>query len=259
MNLKDMRPTLRPVLLSVAVAVVCAVAATLAVVAATRPPVVVGAPAGVPQSSSTFTPGVFVNGDAIVSKRPDIAFLSVGVQSLKPTASAAQIDLASKAAKLIARAKAMGIADKDISTSGYSLGPNYANSSSTIDGYSASEQIQLKWHNVDTVGAALDSLVQQGGATQVGVGFGLANPKAAQAEARAQAIADARTKAQAMADAAGVRLGQVIRVSDVNSYGGFPISANFGYDKASGPAPTQIPVGQLDVQVTVEVDFAIAS
>jgi uncharacterized protein len=257
MNMKDMRPSLRPVLLSVAVAVVCAVAATFAVVASTRTQVVVAAPGGAPQSSSTFTPGVFAGGDAIVSKKPDIAFLSVGVQSQKPTASAAQSDLASKAAKLIARAKAMGIADKDISTAGYSVSPNYVNSNVTIDGYSASEQIQLKWHNVDTVGAALDSLVQQGGATQVGVGFGLANPKAAQAEARGLAIADARTKAEAMAAAAGVKLGQVIRVSDVNSYGGFPVSG-IGYDKASLSAPTQIPVGQLDIQVSVEVDFAIA-
>jgi uncharacterized protein len=258
MDLKDMRPSSRPVLLSVAVAVACAVAATLAVMAATRTQVVIAAPASVPQSSSTFTPGVFAGGDATVSKKPDIAFLSVGVESLKPTASAAQSDLASKAAKLIARAKALGIVGKDISTSGFSVGPNYGNSNASIDGYRASEQIQLKWHNVDTVGAALDSLVQQGGATQVGIGFGLADPKTAQAEARALAIADARTRAQAMADAAGIKLGQVIRVSDLSSYGGFPLSGNLGYDKASLPAPTQIPVGQLDVQVTVEVDFAIA-
>ncbi len=247
----------RPVLFSGAIAIVCAVAVTVVVVAAGRPQIVVAAPAAVPQSTATFTPGVFSSGDAIVSKRPDIAFLAVGVDSLKPTASAAQSDLASKASRLIAKAKALGIADKDISTSGYSVSPNYVGSDQTINGYRASEQIQLKWHNVDTVGGAMDSLVQQGGATNVSVGFGLASPKAAQAEARALAIADARTRAQAMADAAGIKLGQVIRVSDVNSYGGTP---TFSFDALKGAvaAPTQIPVGQLDVQVTVEVDFAIA-
>jgi uncharacterized protein YggE len=258
METKDMRPTVRPVLLSGAIATVCAVAVALAVVAADRPQVVVAAPAAVPQSTSTFTPGVFTSGDAIVSKKPDIAFVSVGVESLKPTASGAQGDLASKAAKLIARAKSLGIADKDISTSGYSVNPNYVSSTATIDGYRASEQIQLKWHNVDTVGAALDALVQQGGATQVSVGFGLANPSAAQAEARALAIADAKTRAQAMADAAGVRLGQVIRVTDLST-GPTPISGNFDMARAAAPAAvTQIPVGQLDVEVTVEVDFALA-
>jgi uncharacterized protein YggE len=174
-----------------------------------------------------------------------------------PTASAAQKDLASKAAKLIARAKSLGIADKDISTSQYSVSPNYVDAKTTIDGYRASEQIQLKWHNVDTVGGALDSLVQQGGATRMSVGFGLANPKAAQAEARALAIADAKARAQAMADAAGVKLGQVIRVSDL-SYAAPYSNGNFNYAVgAAAAAPTQIPVGELDVQVTVEVDFAI--
>lgn len=256
MDLKDMPPSVRPILFSGAIAMVSAVAVTLAVVAATRTPIVVAAPAAAPQSTATFTPGVFSSGDAIVSTTPDIAFLSVGVDSLKPTATAAQGDLASKAAKLIAKAKSLGIADKDISTSGYSVSPNYVGSNSIIDGYRASEQIELKWHNVNTVGAALDSMVQQGGATNVSVGFGLASPKAAQAQARALAIADAKTRAQAMADAAGVKLGQIIRVSDLSD-GATPINSAYNLAAPAALAPTQIPVGELDVQVTVEVDFAI--
>jgi hypothetical protein len=255
MNLHDMPPSLRPVLFSAAVATVCAVVVTLAVVAAGRPQIAVAATAAVPQSTATFTPGVFTSGDATVSTKPDIAFLSVGVESLKPTASAAQKDLASQAAKLIARAKSLGIADQDISTEGYSVSPNYVGSGATIDGYQASEQIQLKWHTVDTVGAALDSLVQEGGATLVSVGFGLVNPAAAEGAARALAIADARSRAQAMADAAGVKLGQVIRVSDLSTDGTPITSGSFDVPSA---IPTQIPVGELDVQVTVEVDFAIA-
>ena len=253
-----MPPSVRPVLFSGAIATVCALAVALAVVAGNRPQVVVAAPAALPQSTTNFTPGVFASGDAKVSAKPDTAFLMVGVDSLKPTAAAAQSDLASKASMLIARAKALGIADKDISTSGYSVDPNYVGSNSTIDGYRASESIQLKWHNVDTAGNALDALVQSGGATNVSVGFGLDNPKAAQAQARALAIADAKSKAQAMADAAGVRLGQVMRVTDVSSYGATPMYGS-AFSGAAGAvsAPTQLPVGELDVQVTVEVDFAI--
>ena len=80
----------------------------------------------------------------------------------------------------------------------------------------------------------------------------------AQAQARALAIADAKTKAQAMADAAGVQLGQVMRVSDVSSYGSrADVRARLTPAPSAMAAPTQIPVGELDVQVTVEVDFAI--
>jgi uncharacterized protein YggE len=176
------------------------------------------------------------------------------VESQQSTAAAAQSDLANKAAKLIARAKALGIADKDLNTSGYSVGPYYPPGAQTISGYRTSEQLQLNWHTVDTVGKALDALVQEGGATNVGVSFGLADPKAAQAEARTLAIADARSRAQAMAGAAGVKLGQVMRVSDLTA-SGYP-SAGYAIN-AAAPAASQLPVGELNVTVTVEVDFAI--
>jgi uncharacterized protein YggE len=239
--------------MATAIATFCALTVTLVVLSAGRPQVLIGMPAAA-SATSTIDPAVITSGDATVSKKPDIASLSVGVDSLQSTASAAQSDLASKAGKLISRAKALGIADKDMNTSGYSVGPNYRQDG-IINGYRASEQLQLKWHEVDTTGKALDALVQEGGATQVSVSFGLADPKAAQAEARSMAIADARSRAQAMAGAAGVKLGRVLRVSDLAVSGRVPPSMDFAVGAA--PAPSQLPTGQLDIQVTVEVDFAI--
>lgn len=249
-----MHSSTRVVLVSVAMASLFALVVAVAVAASARPAVFVTSPAA-SSSTSSFQAAVITSGDATVSKKPDMASISVGVQSRQSTASSAQSDLANKAAKLTAQAKALGIADKDINTAGFSVGPYYSPGGETITGYQASEQLQLKWHSVDTVGKALDALVQQGGATNVGVSFGLTDPKAAQAEARTLAIADARGRAQAMASAAGVKLGQVIHVSDLTS-SGLPSPI---YDiRAAAPAATQLPVGELDVTVTVEVDYAIA-
>lgn len=248
-----MQSTLRTVVISAAAATLCALTATLAVLAVSRPTILVTAPSAGLATPSTFSPGVITSGDAIVSKKPDLAIVYVGVESKENTASAAQQDLAAKASKLIARAKALGIPDKDINTAGYFVGANYV-SDGNIAGYRAAEQLVLKWHTVDNIGKALDALVQEGGATQISVGFTLADPKAAQAEARTQAIADARSRAQAMASAAGVKLGKVLRVSDLSSYG----FRSPNYDVAgAAPASTQVPVAQLEVQVSVEVDFAI--
>ena len=248
-----MTSSIRVVFVSTAIASIFALVVVMAVVAAARPTVYVASPAA-SSTTALVQPGVITSGDATVSKKPDSASLSVGVESRQSTASAAQSDLATKAAKLIARAKALGIADKDLNTSGYSVGPYYPPGAQTISGYQASEQLQLNWHIVDTVGKALDALVQEGGATNVSVSFGLADPKAAQAEARTQAIADARSRAQAMAGAAGVKLGQVMRVSDLTA-SGYP-SAGYAIN-AAAPAASQLPVGELNVTVTVEVDFAI--
>jgi uncharacterized protein YggE len=248
-----MPSTLRTVALSAAIATLCALTATLAVLAVTRPSILLTAPSA-SSTTSTFDPGVITSGDGLVSKKPDLALISVGVESKESTATAAQQDLAAKAGKLIARAKTLGIGDKDINTSGYFVGPNYV-ASNNIDGYRAFEQLRLKWHDVDTVGKALDALVQEGGGTQISVGFTLADPKVAQAEARSVAIGDARSRAQAMAGAAGVKLGKVLRVSDLSVTG--YRSVNYDIGAAAALASTQVPVGQLDVQVSVEVDFAI--
>ena len=207
-------------------------------------------------STTTIEPAVLTSGDAIVSRKPDLAVVAAGIESQQSTAAAAQSDLANKTAKLIGRIKALGVADKDLGTTGYWVGPVYGPTGQTITGYRASQQLQIKWHNVDTVGKTLDAVVQEGGATNISVSFGLADPKPAQAEARSLAIADARSKAQAMASAAGVRLGQVIRISDLSTASRPLMSLSYG--GAAIRQDTQVPVGQMDIQVTVEVDFAIA-
>ncbi len=250
-----MTQPVRTVLVSMAVATACSLAVALVVLGAGRPPVLVASPSA-SSAASSLQPAVMTSGDATVSIKPDLASVYMAVDSQQPTAGAAQSDLASKAAKLIARAKALGIADADINTSGYSVGPEYAPGGQTISGYRAYEQLQLNWHDVNTIGKTVDALVQEGGATQVSVSFGLANPKVAKGEARTLAIADAHSRAQAMAGAAGVKLGQVIRISDL-TMSGYP-SANYAIGAAAAPAVTQLPVGQLNVTVTVEVDYAIA-
>jgi uncharacterized protein YggE len=250
-----MNSSIRVALLTVTGASLAALLVAVAVVGAGREQsVFITSPAASSTATSTES-GVFTSGDASVSKKPDTAFLYAGVESQQTTASAAQSDLAAKAAQLITRIKALGVADKDLNTAGYSVGPTYSPGGETVSGYRASEQLQITWHDVTTVGKALDAIVQEGGATNVGASFGLADPKGAQAEARTLAIADARSRAQAMASAAGVRLGQVIRISDLST-SGIP---SLRYDVAgAAPATTQLPVGELSVSVTVEVDFAIA-
>src|SRR5260370_10327822 len=121
-----MQSTFRAVVLSASAATLCALAATLAVLAVSRPSSVLVASPSATSTTSSFDPGVITTGDATVSRKPDLALISASVESKQSTASAAQSDLAAKAAGLIARAKALGIADKSINTSAYALGPSHA-------------------------------------------------------------------------------------------------------------------------------------
>jgi uncharacterized protein YggE len=240
-----------------AFAVLSALTVSFGISALTRPPIVVSTPAaGITTQATGFQSGIFTTGDATVSTRPDTAFINAGVDAQASTASAAQKSVGAQANRLVSKAKALGFADKDVSTAGYSIGPTYSMDGRTITGYQASEQLELRWHNVDTAGSALDALVQEGGATRIGISFGLADFSGPQAQARSLAIAAARDRAQAMAKAAGVNLGQVIRVADYTAGTRTPI--DYAPAAADAAASTVVPVGQLDVTVTVEVDFAIA-
>ncbi|HKW60126.1 MAG TPA: SIMPL domain-containing protein [Candidatus Dormibacteraeota bacterium] len=247
-----MSSSIRLAFIPAAVAVLCSVVVAAVVLAGNRGPTVIAMPSA--NSSSTPLSGILTTGDAVVSKKPDLATVSAGVQSQQSSAAAAQSDLATKLNKLVSRIKSLGVADKDLSTSGYWVGPVYSPGGETVTGYRAGVQLSLRWHNVDTVGKAVDAIVQEGGATNISVGFGLNDPRAAQTEARSQAIADARSRAEAMASAAGVKLGPVMRVVDLSSYSRSPMA----YDVGAAAAPvTKIPVGEMDVQVSVEVDFAL--
>lgn len=251
-----MPSAIRQTLITTATATVCALVVALVVVAAARPVILQTPLTNVAATTSYFNPGVITGGDATVSKRPDIAYINVGVEAQASSASQAQKDLATLANKLIAKAKSLGIPDKEINTSGYSVGPIYSNDGRNITGYQAGLSLNLKWHNVDNVGTALDGLVQQGGATRISVSFGLNDPKAAQAEARSQAIADAKSRATAMAKAAGVQLGQVLRITDQTTVSRPPMYELAPVARAADS--TTVPVGELEVTVQVEVDFALA-
>ncbi|HET7467519.1 MAG TPA: SIMPL domain-containing protein [Candidatus Dormibacteraeota bacterium] len=252
-----MQSGIRQTVTTTAIAVTAALVVGLVVVAAGRPVILQTPLTNVATSTSFYNPGVITSGDATVSKRPDVAYISVGVEAQASTASAAQKDLATLANRLIAKAKSLGIPDKEINTGGYSVGPIYSpDGKATITGYQAGETLELTWHNVDNVGSALDGLVQQGGAMRISVSFGLNDTKSAQAEARSLAIADAKNRASAMAKAAGVQLGQVLRITDQTQVSRPPM---YSYAAAAAPVDqTQVPVGRLDVTVSVEVDFAIA-
>lgn len=207
-----------------------------------------------------IAPGIVSTGDATVKIKPDIALVTVGAIAQGATAEDAQSAVADRVARILDKAKALGIAQKDVMSGGYHIDPQYAygpNQAPRITGYQANQLIVLTLRDVNAAGKTLDALVQGDGANKVSIRFTLEDPKAAQANARSLAIADARSKADAMSGAAGVHLGRVIAVSDLGS----PQPSAFARDEAvaqpAASVPTQIPVGDLEVIVHVQVQFEI--
>lgn len=203
---------------------------------------------------------------------PDIAVFSFTVSADAKIASDAQEEVTKKMDVILAKLKALGIEEKDINTTDYSLWPKYTSGpivcSSTFcppsrqvqDGYTASHNVSVKVRSTADVGKAL-ALAGENGATGLSnISFTVDDPDKILDEARAKAITDAREKAKLLSKELGVRLVRVVSFYD-NTGGVMPYYAEgLGSDTmvktATAPAPT-IPIGENKVSINVTIVYEI--
>jgi len=164
---------------------------------------------------------------------------------------------------LVAGAKAQGNSDDDSKATVCRVEPQYAYDQGQPHrpaGHQCTQQLVCTRRGTDGVGKALDALVDGEGTTTATVTFTLLDPKAVQASARAQAIADARTKAEAMAKTANVGLGKIVSVNDIGLAPTVDTTTFSQLVKSAQPAPVapQLPTGELQVVVRVQVQFELA-
>jgi len=218
-----------------------------------RSPSVVAAASGDP------THGITVQGTAIISLKPDMASLYLGVDAQATTATQAQSNASKAMAAVIAAVKKQGVADADVATQGINLNPTYdpnINGTSHVNGYQASQSLSVKVRDLDKLGPVIDAGVAAGATSVGGISFSLADPTAATDQARQMAVADAHKRAQSLATAAGVTLGAPISVTEESATQP-PVyyAAGAAADKAIAATPVQ--VGTTDVTVTVDVVYSI--
>ena len=130
---------------------------------------------------------------------------------------------ATRMAATVAALRRAGVADRDIQTSAISLNPQYRygeNVPPVITGYQASNQVSIRFRDVQRAGAILDTLVAQGANQINGPSLSVDKPEAALDEARTAAIAKARARAELYAKAAGLSVKRIVAISE--SGGGAP-------------------------------------
>jgi hypothetical protein len=163
---------------------------------------------------------ITVNGTGEAKAVPDQAQLSAGVTTTATTAAAALAENARKMNGVFATLKRLGVPDKWIQTSNFSVTPQYppynqnATGPQRIVGYQVSNEVDVTLDDVKKLGPALDALVGSGANQINSVGFSIRDPAALLATARAAAIADALKRAQTYTHAAGVGLGSVVSIQE---------------------------------------------
>lgn len=161
-----------------------------------------------------------VSGHGEAGGVPDQAMLSAGVTTQAKTAAAAVAENANEMTAVFAALKKLGVPDKKIQTSNFTVSPQYppyspnATGQQKIVGYEVTNQVNVTLDDVKKLGLAIDALVTAGANQINSVSFGIADTKPLMADARGDAVADARTRAETYARAAGVSLGSILTISD---------------------------------------------
>lgn len=218
--------------------------------------------AGNPVSAHDSTHSQFsklqVTGTGTVSQAPDQASVSAGVVTVAASAGEAMRQNARQMTAAFKALKAAGIADRDIQTSQMSLQPqrDYQNRTKPrITGYQVSNTVRARTTNLNNVGPMLDALVGAGINSINGVNFSIKDAKNAKGKARHEAILAARAKAESMANAAGVRLGRILSLSESgNTYNPQPMMMR---SASMDSAPTPIAAGEQNISVTVNITYEI--
>ena len=106
-----------------------------------------------------------VNATGEVSRVPDVAIISAGVVARSATASGALQDTADRMHRVLAALKRAGVEERDIQTSNVSLNPEYRyvqDQAPQLVGYTASNNVTIRFRDIRNSGRILDALVAQG-------------------------------------------------------------------------------------------------
>lgn len=208
---------------------------------------------------------ITVSGEGLVSVDPDMATVTLGVQTEGQTPAEA-LDQASVAtAAVLAALDSSGIAAEDIRSGAVRLNPRYSSnvlsSGTQIIGYSAVNTVNVQVNDLAMLGGLLAGLVGEGANRLDQLTFGLQDPTAAMDEARRRAVAEGARLAALYADAAGVSVGSLVTLSDNGSSGYRSMRAEpMMLDRAASSPRYDVPVapGQIDLQASVLMIYEIA-
>lgn len=207
---------------------------------------------------TTANPVIDLTISEMVETPPDIATFSTGVQTMAATASAAVRANNMQMASVIARLKALGIADRDIQTTQINLNQqfDYRDGQQIFKGYQASNMVNAKLRDLRKLGAFLDALAVDGATSFNGPTFGVDDESSFREAARDKVWTSAIARAQSLARKAGYNDVRVLRVEENDQGQGYmsaPMavrSMNAAVDKITPIAP-----GELSVAASMSFTF----
>lgn len=207
-----------------------------------------------------------VTGEGVATAAPDMAVLELTVTREAPTARGALDANSAAMGGVLAAMEARGIETRDLQTSNFSIQANYVYPSPQssgerapprIVGYTVRNSLTVRVRDIKQLGVILDQSVTLG--VNEGGNIRFTNDDASQVitQARVDAVKEAIEKANTLADAAGVKVGKILEISE-QSFS--PSAAPVGRaDLMMSRAAESVPVasGENSYRVMVNITFGI--
>lgn len=198
---------------------------------------------------------ITMTGSASIGAAPDRAEINLGVTSAADTARDALTLNNFNMSGILKTLKEAGVEEKYIQTSNFSIQPDYEHyrdgRAPKIKGYRVSNTVRVQLQDVEQLGPLLDKVVGSGSNQINGIRFYVSKQDELKDEARKKAVETATRKAKLYAEAAGVKLGDVIMITESSHGGGHPVPVARTLAKEAAAVPIQGGEQQLRVSVTI--------
>lgn len=209
-------------------------------------------------SVSTAKTDIFtVNGVGEASAVPNTANISLGISNTGTNIVSVQSQTNTIINKITQDLKNLGIEEKNIKTTNYSIYPNYnyAEGKQTVNGYTVAANITTKITPIEKLNQAIDLATKNGANTIGGISFTVNDNdlEKLKSKARKQAIAKAKEKAKSIANEAGISLGKIINVSESGDFSR-PIPMYATQDMKTTEA-TQIQPGENSITINITLSY----
>jgi len=175
-----------------------------------------GAAQAVNDPAPVVTPVVVTSGSAVISKAPDVAYVTVAVETRAKTPRDAQRQNADLMNAVVKRLSELSVPADARRTSSLRLEQEY----DTPGGrrvprdFVARNSLEVRIDDVSKAGEIADAAVQAGATSIEGIRFDLKDRAAVERDAVRLAVADARARAEAAAAGAGRTLDRILKIED---------------------------------------------
>jgi len=225
-------------------------------------------PSGLQLNLNSQQQGIWVTGQGKVTVISDLANLSLGISAQAASVAEAQSQAVEAMDRVMTALTDNDVAKKDIQAQQFSISQvtrwDREKEEEIVIGYRVSHMVIAKIRNIDIdkdkVGPIIDAVAEAGGDfTRINnISFSVDEPSDYYEEAREKAMEDAQAKAKQLAELAGVTLGKPTYVSESTYTPPSPRPVVlYEMEAPPGMPATQISVGETEINLTVQVVYAI--